>query len=65
MSSVVSLPNKPEPQRSDVQKVAGAAPELAQALLEFWSNRQNGTIELHMSNGVIARVYATISKTYK
>ena len=39
--------------------------ELVDAMVDFHSNRDSGKIEVHYSQGGVAKIFANVSRTYK
>ena len=44
---------------------AVASEELVEALLDFKRDRASGVIEIHFSQGGVAKVFAKVTRTYK
>lgn len=57
---------------SDQEKIRAAAvalaeesPELVMAYIDYRRDRSSGMMEVHFSQGGIAKVFAKVTKTYK
>ena len=58
-------PSSAEKILAAAQALADESPDLVQAYIDFRRERASGTVEIHFSQGGIAKVFGKIARTYK